>query len=76
MAEFDMATAYHNIAVHTEDLFGMKWTGAYGVDMALPFDLCSCSTIYFQLCCKYRLTTMELTPCIEFLTLGPDKCPV
>lgn len=46
MAEFDVATAYHNIAVHPEDLLGIKWTGAYGVDMALPFDLCSAPFIF------------------------------
>ena len=46
MTEFDPATAYHNIAVHPEDLLGMKWTGAYCVGMALPFDLCSAPFIF------------------------------
>ena len=42
MAEFDVATAYRIIAVHLEDLLGMKWMGAYCLDkLALPFDLCS-----------------------------------
>ena len=39
MAKFDVATAYRNIAVHPEDryLWGMKWKGAYYVDIALSF---------------------------------------
>ena len=48
MAKFDVATAYRNIAVHPEEqyLLGMRWRGAYYVDMALPFGLRSAPFIF------------------------------
>ena len=39
MAKFDVQKAYRIVPVHTEDcrLLGMKWRGAFYVDMVLPF---------------------------------------
>lgn len=41
MAKFDVQNAYCIVAVHPEDcpLFGMKWQGAYFVDIVLPFGI-------------------------------------
>ena len=38
MAKFDVLNAYHIVPVHTEDcrLLGMKWCGAFYVDIILP----------------------------------------
>ena len=43
-----MATVYCNIAVHPEDwyLLGMKWKGAYYVEIAVPFGLCSATFMF------------------------------
>ena len=43
MVEFDVATAYRNNVLHPDNwyLLGIKWKGAYHVDMALPFGLSS-----------------------------------
>ena len=39
MAKFDVQNAYRVVPVHTEDhrLLGMKWRGAFYVDMVLAF---------------------------------------
>ena len=41
MAKFDVQNAYRIVPVHTEDrqLLGMKWRGAFYVDMVLPFGI-------------------------------------
>ena len=41
MAKFDVQNAYRIEPVHTEDrqLLGMKWRGAFYVDMVLPFGI-------------------------------------
>ena len=41
MAKFDVQNAYRIVPVHTEDrqLLGMKWRGAFYVDMALPIGI-------------------------------------
>ena len=41
MAKFDWQNAYRIEPVHTEDcqLLGMKWHGAFYVDMVLPFSI-------------------------------------
>ena len=41
MGKFDVQNAYHIEPVHTEDrqLLGMKWRGAFYVDMALPIGI-------------------------------------
>ena len=41
IAEFDVASAYRNVAIHPQDrsLLGMRWRGKYYVDMALSFYL-------------------------------------
>ena len=41
MGKFDVQNAYHIEPVHTEDrqLLGMKWRGAFYVDMVLPFGI-------------------------------------
>ena len=41
MAKFFVASAYRNVAIHTQDrpLLGMMWRDKYYVDMALPFGL-------------------------------------
>lgn len=43
MVEFDVATEYRNNVLHPDNwyLLGIKWKGAYHVDMALPFGLSS-----------------------------------
>ena len=48
LAKFDVASAYHNVAVHPLDrpLLGMKWRDKYYVDMALPFSLRSAPYIF------------------------------
>ena len=48
MAKFDMQNAYRIVPVHTEDrqLLGMKWRGAFYVDMVLPFGVRSASYIF------------------------------
>ena len=48
LAKFDVASAYHNVAIHPLDhpLLGMKWREQYYVDMALPFGLRSAPYIF------------------------------
>ena len=48
MAKFDAQNAYRIVPVHTEDcpLLGMKWRGAFYVDMVLPFGVRSAPYIF------------------------------
>ena len=48
MGKFDVQNAYHIEPVHTEDrqLLGMKWRGAFYVDMVLPFGVRSAPYIF------------------------------
>ena len=48
MAKFDVQNAYHIVPIHTEDrpLLGMKWRGAFYVDMVLPFGVRSAPYIF------------------------------
>ena len=48
MAKFDVQNAYRIVPVHTEDrqLLGMKWQGAFYVDMVQPFGVRSASYIF------------------------------
>ena len=48
MAKFDVQNAYRIVPVHTEDrqLLGMKWRGAFYVDMVLPFGVRSAPYIF------------------------------
>ena len=48
MARFDVQNVYRIVPVHTENrhLLGMKWNGAFYVDMALPFGVRSASYIF------------------------------
>ena len=48
MAKFDVQNAYRIVPVHTEDrlLLGMKWRGAFYVDMVLPFGVRSSPYIF------------------------------
>ena len=48
IAKFDVQNAYRIVPVHTEDhhLLGMKWRGAFDVDMVLPFGVRSASYIF------------------------------
>ena len=48
MAKFDVASAYHNVAIQPQDRFllGIKWRDKYYVDMALPFGLRSAPYIF------------------------------
>ena len=48
MAKFDVQNAYRIVPVHTEDrqLLGMKWRGAFYVDMVLPFGVWSAPYIF------------------------------
>ena len=48
MAKFDVQNAYRIVLVHTEDrqLLGMKWRGAFYVDMVLPFGVRSAPYIF------------------------------
>ena len=47
-AKIDVQNGYLILPVHTEDrqLLGMKWQGAFYVDMAQPFDVRSASYIF------------------------------
>ena len=85
MAKFDVATAYRNIAVHTDDRYplGMKWRGAYYVDMALPFGLRSAPFI-FTFVADMVEWTLTYNHGVDFLrhylddfpTLGPQASEV
>ena len=46
--EIDVQNAYRIVPVHTEDrqLLGMKWRGAFNVDMVLPFGVRSAPYIF------------------------------
>ena len=48
MAKFDVQNAYRIVPVHPEDrqLLGMKWRGAFYVDMVLPFGVRSAPYIF------------------------------
>ena len=48
MAKFDVQNAYRIVPVYTEDcqLLGMKWRGAFYVDMVLPFGVRSAPYIF------------------------------
>ena len=48
MAKFDVQSAYRIVPIHPEDcpLLGMKWQGAYYVDMVLPFGVRSTPYIF------------------------------
>ena len=48
MAKFDVKNAYRIVPVHTDDrqLLGMKWRGAFYVDMVLPFGVRSALYIF------------------------------
>ena len=48
MAKMDIKQAYRNIPVHPENqpLLGVKWTGEYLIDKALPFGLRSAPLIF------------------------------
>ena len=85
MAKFDVATAYRNIAVHPDDryLLGMKWRGAYYVDMALPFGLRSAPFIFTSVAdmVEWTLTHNHGVDFLrhyldDFLTLGPPASDV
>jgi len=48
MAKFDVQNVYHVVPVHTDDRqsLGMKWQGAFYVDMVLPFGVRSAPYIF------------------------------
>ena len=48
MAKLDVQNAYRIVPVHQEDppLLGMKWQGAYYVDMVFPFGVRSAPFIF------------------------------
>ena len=51
MAKFDVQNAYCIMPVHTEDrqLLGMKWGGAFYVDMVLPFGVRSAPLLHLHM---------------------------
>ena len=51
MAKFDVQNAYHIVPVHTEDrrLLGMKWRGAFYVDMSCLSASGQLSSIYLHM---------------------------
>ena len=50
VAKFDVQNAYHIVPVHPKDrrLLGMKWRGAFQVDMVLPFGVRSAPYLFFS----------------------------
>ena len=89
MAEFDVATAYGNICWDTTItlgylyVLGIKWKGAYFVDMALPFGLRSAPFIFTSVADMVERTLthnhgvdFSRHYLNDFLTLGPPVSDV
>ena len=78
MAEFDVESAYCNVAVHSADrLLGMKWRDRFFIDMALPFGLRLALYIFTSIAdlvewiLKYNYQVNFLEHYLDdFLTLG------
>jgi len=85
MAKFDVASAYHNVAVYPQDrlLFRMIWCNKFYVDMALQFSLRSAPYIFTAITdvVQKMLTHNHSVDFLrhyldDFLTLGPQASPV
>ena len=85
LAKFDVEVAYQNIAVHPRDSFllGMKWSGKFYVDLALPFGLHSAPYIFnsvadlvqWILVNNYKIPDL-LHYLEDFITVGPPDTPL
>ena len=85
MAKFDIQNAYRIVPVHPGDrpLLGMKWQGAFYVDMVLPFGVRSAPYIFTCLAdlvewiAKHNYNVTFLMHYLDdFHTLGPPDSPV
>ena len=85
MAKFDIQNAYRIVPVHPEDrpLLGMKWQGAYYVDMVLPFGVRSAPYIFtciadlVEWIAKHNYDVSFLMHYLDdFHTLGPPDSSV
>ena len=82
MAKFDVQNAYCIVPVHPEDhlLLGMKWQGAYYVDMVLPFGsrsapfiLTSIADLVEWIAKQNYDVSFQMDYLDDFHTLGPPR---